>query len=410
MIIPYKENETIIFNPLYGSLGKLEDDVLERFNNDTLTEEEKNEMFERHIFIKDDFDEITKINQGRVHGINNPNRKVFRIWTTSGCNARCYYCFEKGVAVKTMDTVTMIQVAKYVCDRIEKGNEIKLEWFGGEPLLNIKAIETISEIVMDKCKELDAQYISSIITNGSLVDNTTVDLFKRYNIKRAQITLDGYRSIYNESKNYVNKELHNFDNVIDSIRLLSDNGIRVSVRLNYDNKNYESLSELIDYLQDNFGDNKLVKTYVYPLWSAVKDGEFTTEAFADNNYIKLIDKLVNYGQMDPERVIGLRRKVTQCAARNINSVAILPDGSISKCSETFTQVIGNITDGITDTKTYNEWTSGELHEECKTCKYLPVCNDGCMSARYTNMDSCMPTKDIFDDIVRWYVNYLDTHK
>jgi uncharacterized protein len=265
-------------------------------------------------------------------------------------------------------------------------------------------------MVEDKCRDVDANLTASIITNGSLITDEIANLFRECHIKRAQITLDGDEPVYNESKNYYNKEDHNFKHVIDNIKILSNHDINTSIRINYDNKNYESIARLIDFIHENFKDDKHISPYIYPIWSSTKEDGYTSDAHADNNYIKLIDKLVNYGMMKPDGVIGIKRKVKQCAARNINSIAILPDGSISKCSETFIQTIGNLNRGITDKKIYDEWTSIEVHNECRDCIYLPMCNDGCQSSRYTRMDSCFPTKDIIEDIVKWYVNYLDNKK
>jgi sulfatase maturation enzyme AslB (radical SAM superfamily) len=35
----------------------------------------------------------------------------YNILTTTGCNARCFYCFEEGVEIKTMSSRTAEQVA-----------------------------------------------------------------------------------------------------------------------------------------------------------------------------------------------------------------------------------------------------------------------------------------------------------
>lgn len=406
LFIPYKENSTIIFNTLYGTLGKLEDRIIDGYNMDSLSEDELHILYKQKIFVDDDIDELEIVNNNRIEGIMDTKRKVYRIWTTSCCNARCYYCFELGMERQTMTADTASKVSDYIMDQIKKGDDLRLEWFGGEPLLNTEVIEMISDKVIKRCEEINANFSASIITNGSLVDKTICKLFNDCRISRCQITLDGNKDVYNEAKNYCNKK-YNFDLVINNIKLLSNNDIHVSVRLNYDNKNYNSLSELLDYLYDNFRSNKNVSSYIYPIWSSTYDNKFITEAYADDKYIKLVDKMVKYNMTKAENVIGLKRKVRSCSARNINSVAILPDGRFSKCSEAFNQIIGNLDKGVTDTKTYNEWTTVNLDEGCKECVYLPVCNGGCQAARYTNMEICFPTKNIHDDIVRWYINYLD---
>lgn len=409
LFIKYDENNYIIFNSLYGTLGKLNNDIVNRYHNNKLNEEEINTLYNKKIFIADEVDEIDLINKDRISGIKDDSKKVYRIWTTSACNARCFYCFEKGMKAETMSEETAYNVAQYIIERIKPNDRIRIEWFGGEPLLNTNVIKIISDIVINKCNEVSAKYSSNIITNGSLIDKNICDLFKCCLIKKCQITLDGGFETYDDIKNYYNKS-HNFFTVINNLKLLTNNEINVSLRLNYDNNNYEPLSMLLDFLNRHFRNNEYLKAYIYPLWSSTNTGVFVSEAHADNNYIKLIDKLVKYNFMKADNVIGLKRKVRQCAARNINSVAILPNGDFSKCSETFNQVIGNTYSGITDIKTYKEWISESLHDDCKDCLYLPLCNDGCKASNYNNMPTCFPTKDIIKDIIKWYVSYLDKQK
>lgn len=410
IFIPYNDDKTIVFNPLYGTLGKIENEIYNDYLNNTLSKDNLDVMYDKHIFIDDDVDELAIINDGRAKGILDKTKKVYRIWTTSTCNARCYYCFEHGIEGTFMSTDTALKTANYIIDRINEGDKVRLEWFGGEPLLNTSVIRLITRMVKDKCNDVNAFLTASIITNGSLITDEVCKLFKECYIKRAQITLDGDKEVYNSAKNYYNKKDCNFDVIINNIKLLSNYDINTSIRINYDNKNYESIDRLIDFIYENFKDDKHVVPYIYPIWSSTKEEGYTSDAHADNNYLKLIDKLVGYNMMKPDSVIGIKRKVKQCAARNINSIAILPDGSISKCSETFTQIIGNLDRGIVDTEKYNEWTSIDIHDECRDCIYLPMCNDGCQSSRYTRMDSCFPTKDIIEDIIKWYVNYLDNKK
>ena len=111
-----------------------------------------------------------------------------------------------------------------------------------------------------------------------------------------------------------------------------------------------------------------------------------------------------------KKLIGIRYKKYQCYARKESTCSILPNGDITKCAETYNQVIGNIYDGITDKELYNEWTSKELSPECIDCKYLPLCNDGCKASRYNNMDMCIPTKNIIKELIKWYVGKLDSKK
>ena len=59
------------------------------------------------------------------HGIT-----AITIAPTMNCNARCYYCFEKGASQGTMDYKTAEAVANFLIDRC-KEKELYISWFGG---------------------------------------------------------------------------------------------------------------------------------------------------------------------------------------------------------------------------------------------------------------------------------------
>ena len=86
-------------------------------------------------------------------GINSCN-----IFTTTACNARCFYCFEAGAKKRTMTGETAISVADYIIDNCID-NKITLQWFGGEPLCNHKVID----IICNKLKEKNIVIIVAII-------------------------------------------------------------------------------------------------------------------------------------------------------------------------------------------------------------------------------------------------------
>ncbi|ELP5188911.1 radical SAM protein, partial [Clostridium perfringens] len=137
---------------------------------------------------------------------NFEENKVFNliILPTEKCNFRCVYCYESYEAgTITEETVdNMINIVK------QKINEIKVlsvQWFGGEPLLEIDKIEGISDKLITLCNEHNVIYTASMTTNGYFL---TLENFKRLKKKRVysyQITLDGLGKTHNKQRCTVNK-------------------------------------------------------------------------------------------------------------------------------------------------------------------------------------------------------------
>ncbi|MBP3269970.1 MAG: radical SAM protein [Bacteroidales bacterium] len=192
-----------------------------------------------------------------VKGISN-----YTILTTTDCNARCFYCYEKGRSRIPMSDEIADATARHIIKN-STGETIRISWFGGEPLFNKRIITSICS----KLTDAGVSFRSSMVSNGLLFDEgivaEAVDLWK---LKKVQITLDGTEEVYNRVKNYVNLEGNAFREVLRNIHLLVDAGVRVSIRLNIDRHNADDLFVLADNLGREFGGNTLVSVYSHSLF------------------------------------------------------------------------------------------------------------------------------------------------
>ncbi|WP_129408292.1 radical SAM protein [Marinitoga lauensis] len=80
------------------------------------------------------------------------------------------------------------EIAEYIINSSKNKKTISIGWFGGEPLMNFKAIEYINKKIID---ESEAELFSSMSSNGYLLNYIDVSKFDELKIKNVQITLDG---------------------------------------------------------------------------------------------------------------------------------------------------------------------------------------------------------------------------
>lgn len=408
--VPYSDGQTIIYNFLSNFTGLLDKDTLDRYNTDTLSEDEQKQLYDRGFLIDVDYDELQKINSDRQRENNRDDIKVIRLWTTSACNARCFYCFEKGLPVETLDEEKCQKVLDYLKPTINENDNVIIEWFGGEPLINTKAIDIITKEMIEHCNKVGAKYSAKIISNGSLLNEELIDkMINDWKIRHIQITLDGDEKTYNQIKDYKNTSKDNFQSVFNNILLLKDRkNINVAIRLNYTRDNYESLITLLNDIGPKLQGSKNVIAYVYPIWSTLnKDEEdkFISDVYSDNNLIDIFDTIIKYGLNKPKKIIRINYKSFSCRSCNKNSFTILPSGNISKCSESFNTVYGNIDDGIVNNG-YSSWSDFTIDDECTDCIYLPICQGGCEASKHSDMPKCFAFKPIIDDMLKWYVGKL----
>lgn len=174
----------------------------------------------------------------------------YTIFTTTDCNARCFYCYEMGRSRIPMSAETAHKAAAYIAAHCG-GEKVHLHWFGGEPLFNKQVIDIICTDLAEK----GIVYESMIISNGYLFDGATVEqAVSHWKLKSVQITLDGTEEIYNRSKAFIYKDGKSpYQVVLANIQRLLDAGVSVHIRLNMDEHNADNLMELADELHERFG-------------------------------------------------------------------------------------------------------------------------------------------------------------
>ena len=161
-------------------------------------------FIQRGFIVPVDCDELKRVEQ--LRSIFRKQKEVHNVITnynilpTTCCNARCFYCFEKGIKTVTMTEEVADQLVKFIYNHHGKSNTVRIQWFGGEPTIGKGVIDYICK----QLKTLEIPYISDMVSNGYLFDKELVQHSKEYwNLRKIQITLDGTEPVYNKVKSYV---------------------------------------------------------------------------------------------------------------------------------------------------------------------------------------------------------------
>ena len=295
---------------------------------------------------------------------------VFHIFTTLDCNARCFYCFEKRIPGSDMTIETASRVIEYMQEQAD-GDPIKIVWFGGEPLINYHVIDYI----LGRLQAKGVQYESEMFSNGLLFDNNILEKAKNlWNVKSVQITLDGTRQVYKKVKAYVSDVNDPFEKVLQNIKILIRAEINVRIRLNIGLHNYCDMQDLVDFLCDEFTEEKNIYVYTSPLFEIL---EYTEE---NKEYIY---GLVNNFNNKLNLIFGKREKKefadkilnSFCMASGKEAVTILPDGKVGICpNKTYDVLLGDIYTKNLDAKVREDFGRRFYREDkCRTCPIYPDC-------------------------------------
>ena len=262
----------------------------------------------------------------------------YTIFPTTDCNARCFYCYELGIRRYDMSESVAHDTAAFIMDQSDH-EKVRIEWFGGEPLCNFKAIDIVSEDLKDN----HADFSSIMVSNGYLFDEEMInDAVKKWNLESVQITLDGTEDIYNKTKAYMHKSESPYRRVLRNIGLLLDAGVSVDVRLNMDQRNADDLSVLADELAERFKGRNGFSAYTVLLRDfGQRINRFDNDEEGLRCYRSLQEKLIRLGI---GKKAGIEREYSnnQCMADNDHAVTILPDGGSANVNMTAKRIWSEI--------------------------------------------------------------------
>lgn len=303
----------------------------------------------------------------------------YTIVTTTGCNARCPYCYEQGTKPIHMTTETAVKVAQYIISHRGEQKKIKIHWFGGEPLYNFKVMDCIC----NRLREHDIPYHSTMTTNGYLFSERLVEkAINLWNMKKVQITIDGTEDNYNRIKGYVHSNDRSpYHRVMENIKRLLDTGtVKVNIRVHLTHDNLDDIWALTRELVERFQGYDNLIIYYYPIFE-----QFGPTAKARTSQQRQLiyegkNKLQNYlkewgniGKTKAKLRKGIR--INMCKVDSGDAVMILPDGRLGLCEHHMeNHFIGHIDNDQWDEEEVKK--SREYWEEipeCDTCAYYPQC-------------------------------------
>lgn len=354
------------------------------------------------MYVEDEYNELNEAfyYYQRNTDLYNQKCRKHRIYTTTKCNAKCYYCFEKNVVSEAMDKSVADKVVERILDIQGNAKQLTITWFGGEPLLNKDIMDYIS-CKLKKNLPNDVEYNSFMITNGILFDEPTVRrAIDTWNLDSVQITIDGLKTTYERIKKFGIKD--SFERIINNIHTLMKAGIKVRIRINYSDDNVGEILGLIDYISEEFIDKTMLFVYAHKIFS--DDNNDNSKAASVDNDIKIWDKLYLKGFIK-NILETIKPNMISCTAGNLYNEMYLPNGDIGKCAQAISKgdIVGNASFGIKN-KLVSKWCSGLMNEECLLCNLFPVCGGGCKYETHNQKKGCFVSEELIKHKLIVYLN------
>lgn len=346
-----------------------------------LLEEEKNvlkKMAKQGIIVNNTQDEIEKIKYLFNKTKYQEGTFILVISPTIKCNFGCSYCFETR-RDETWDQNLKNNLIKFVEDITPKVKTLQVSWFGGEPTLEYDNIKIMTKKFKSICEKNKCNYISTITTNGYLLNDERINELESLGICKVQITIDGDEKYHNEKRPLNNGE-ETFQKIFENILKISEKDIMVILRINLDDKNKDSIIPLLKRFPEESRKNIIVNI---------------CNIFQNKNTVRIYDlckKTIELGFICPP----FRSDYSICEGSFVNSITVNPNGEISPCQMcieeglTFGELTNKGSFRIKDPTAFYRFRNSSPfdNDKCIKCKYLPMCLGGCSYQRYKDLNIC----------------------
>ena len=415
ILIPVEETkEFLLFNTLTGGIEVLDGEegvllaelfCLSYFSRDSFGDKEYifEYLQEREYIlgesknIVDVFEKYTADNQ-----FKNSGTIFLTIGTTITCNMGCPYCFE---FVKPNHTLKDDKVKKQTVDYIEqiilnadrKIHTLSVTWYGGEPLINVKAIIDLSAGFIELTKRHGVGYEANIITNGIYLTAENVQTLIDCKVTSAQVTIDGAKKEHEKKRPLKQKGGENYFKILKNLSVIPES-LRINVRVNVDKEVADSIENMLDdfnaftiwphkHRQFSFDPAWLRSYEEIKITDDVKETRMHVDEFFEfkqNFRLSLVRRLNAWAKKNNSKRARLKwdlpKYQSTCATwASPVSLVVDPNGFIHKCWETIhddsrapSSVFESYNPEIfASYSSFNRYTHSPV---CRNCKYLPVCD------------------------------------
>lgn len=333
----------------------------------------------------------------------NSNRAVRPSWTKAlclnvahACNMRCRYCFAGqgsfGGGHQLMSIETGEAALDFLLDQAPAGADLEVDFFGGEPLLNLRLIEFVIENGLNKAASQGKNLRFTLTTNGLLLDREVVSFLNRHDVQLI-LSLDGRREVhdfYRPMPGGGGSYALVVDRMLDAVD--SRKGQNYFIRGTYTRRNLDFTRDVAHLASLGFRQISLEPVVAGP-WEdySIQMEDLPVICAEYDNLVKFCldeqqaGRLINFFhfQLDLEPGLCLPKRLNGCGAGG-QYLAVAPDGRIYPCHQFVGReefCLGSLDGGIANCGLQDQICSmSVMNKPCRNCWARYFCGGGCHAA------------------------------
>jgi uncharacterized protein len=380
---PARPGAVLLYSTKKGSLLRAPAALLAAISADTLTAAERNTLSRLEMLVDDPCAEQQEMFSLVKRTNLRSNRFTATVVLNLDCNLACPYCYEDHFRGKHYmpPAIANLLVETIIREQIDHKRDIKLQFYGGEPLLSLPMIFEIAGPLLAAAEARGCSFSFTLTTNGTLLTRQVVEELLPLGLAGALLTLDGPAEIHDKQRPFVSGK-GSFATVVDNIKETFDL-LDLQVGGNFSRENYRQFPRMLDHLlEQGLSPDKLGMVQFAPI--SPKSGRVVgsdshsgctsgSEPWVIQAAIFLREETLKRG------FASFKPTMAACVIEFENNLVINYDGSLYKCSAFMgwpELSVGTLTDGIRDYSLSHNLALWHK-DECLDCAYLPLCFGGC---------------------------------
>ncbi len=253
---------------------------------------------------------------------------------TEKCNFRCVYCYEDFEHGR-MSRPIVQGLCRLLASRSPTLDSLTIQWFGGEPLLELPIIEEVQNHLRRLSQEhpgLRAK--AGMTTNGYLLSREVLTRLVDLGVRSYQISIDGPKAAH-DTRRMRGCGAGTFDRVWSNLLAAhrSKLDFKIRLRIHVDRENRDEIPTLLDSLAAELGDDQRFEVFLRPVSRLGGPNDDTLPVLVGEE-TAVVDELRRSAAR-----LGLTVHIPggakPCYAAAANSYVIRSTGEIAKCTVAF---------------------------------------------------------------------------
>lgn len=339
------------------------------------------------LFSEDDYERFAK------YSVASPV-KAMCLNIAHDCNLRCKYCFAStgdfGTGRKMMTFETGRRAIDFLIEKSEDRENLELDFFGGEPLMNFDTVKQIVEYARSREKECGKRFRFTITTNGLLLDDDKIDFINK-EMSNVVLSIDGRKETNDNVRIRVDGS-GCYDSILPKFKkLVEQRGDKeYYVRGTFTKYNIDFSEDVFSLYNEGFD-----QISVEPVVCGSENPYALTEKELSEifkEYERLAERILEneekgekfnffHFMLDLDQGPCAIKRLRGCGCGN-EYVAVTPDGDIFPCHQ-FVGIdefkMGNLYEGTFNQDMKSDFAAAHVYTkpECRECWAKFYCSGGC---------------------------------